>query len=131
MLLRRTVVQQVGGFEESFRDLYEDQVFAAKICRTTPVFISGNCWYRYRQHPNSCCLTAEREGRLRSSREAFLRWLLAYLEREGLRGSDAWRLARIELGVDRLRFLVPSAAKRRLVVKRLATLLGGLGGAGE
>jgi glycosyltransferase involved in cell wall biosynthesis len=97
MLLRRSLVEEVGGFEESFRDLYEDQVFAAKICRTTPVYISGRCWYRYRQHPNSCCLAAEREGRLDGSREPFLRWLLAYLEHEGLAGGDAWRLVVFEL----------------------------------
>jgi glycosyltransferase involved in cell wall biosynthesis len=97
MVLRRTLVEQVGGFEESFRDLYEDQVFAAKICRSTPVYVSGRCWYRYRQHLNSCCLTAERNGRLERSRDPFLRWLVAYLEREGLSGSDAWRVARLEL----------------------------------
>jgi glycosyltransferase involved in cell wall biosynthesis len=97
MLLRRNVVLEVGGFEESFRDLYEDQVFAAKICRATPVYISGRCWYRYRQHPDSCCLTAERDGRLDASREPFLRWLLAYLEQEGLAGGDAWQLVVKEL----------------------------------
>jgi len=129
MLLRRALVEQVGGFEESFRDLYEDQVFAAKVCRTTPVYISGRYWYRYRQHPNSCCLTAQREGRLESSREPFLRWLVAYLEQEGLAGSDAWRRARVELGLERPGSLVRLAAKRRLVAQRLATLLGGPGGA--
>ena len=39
MLLRRALVERVGGFDEAFRDLYEDQVFAAKICRTTPATI--------------------------------------------------------------------------------------------
>ncbi len=97
MLLRRELVLEVGGFEESFRDLYEDQVFAAKICRTTPVYISSRCWYRYRQHPNSCCLTAERDGRLDASRAPFLRWLQGYLEREGLVGGDAWELVAKEL----------------------------------
>jgi glycosyltransferase involved in cell wall biosynthesis len=92
MLLRRELVMEVGGFEESFRDLYEDQVFAAKICRTAPVYISGRCWYRYRQHPDSCCLTAERDGRLDASRAPFLRWLQAYLEQEGLAGGEAWQL---------------------------------------
>jgi glycosyltransferase involved in cell wall biosynthesis len=131
MLLRRALVEHVGGYEESFRDLYEDQVFAAKVCRTTPVYISGHCWYRYRQHSKSCCLTAAREGRLRSSRESFLRWLIEYLEQEGLAGSDAWRLARVELGLERPGSLVRLAAKRRLLVRRLAMLLGGPGGAGE
>jgi len=97
MLLRRSVVEQVGGYEQSFRDLYEDQVFAAKICRTTPVYVSSRCWYLYRQHADSCCLTAAREGRLEASRQPFLRWLVRYLEREGLTGIDAWNLARAEL----------------------------------
>jgi glycosyltransferase involved in cell wall biosynthesis len=101
MLLRRQLVEDLGGFEESFRDLYEDQVFAAKVCRTTPVYVSGRCWYRYRQHPGSACLTAQREGRLDASRGPFLRWLVAYLEREGLAGDEASRMARIELGLDR------------------------------
>jgi glycosyltransferase involved in cell wall biosynthesis len=101
MLLRRELVEYVGGFEESFRDLYEDQVFAAKVCRTTPVYVSGRCWYRYRQHPRSACLTAQREGRLDASRGPFLRWLVAYLEREGLARNKASRIARIELGLDR------------------------------
>jgi glycosyltransferase involved in cell wall biosynthesis len=128
MLLRRSLVEDVGGFDESFRDLYEDQVFAAKICRTTPVYISGRCWYRYRQHPNSCCLSAERDGRLDASREPFLRWLVGYLEREGLAEGEAWRLACQELRrrsassrlVDRL-------AKGRRRAERLAARLGGGG----
>jgi glycosyltransferase involved in cell wall biosynthesis len=127
MLLRRALIEQVGGYEDSFRDLYEDQVFAAKICRTTPVYISGRCWYRYRQHPKACCQTAQREGRLDSSREPFLHWLLAYLEQEGLAGGDAWRLARLELDRRHLGSRVRLAAKRRLGVRRLATLLGGFG----
>jgi hypothetical protein len=97
MLSRRTVVEQIGGFEEAFRDLFEDQVFAAKVCRTTPVYVSGRCWYRYRQHPASCCLTAAREGQLDAARARFLRWVVGYLEREGLSGSEAWRVARAQL----------------------------------
>jgi glycosyltransferase involved in cell wall biosynthesis len=124
MLLRRALVEQVGGYEESFRDLYEDQVFAAKICRTTPVYISGRCWYRYRQHPNSCCLTAQRDGRLDAAREPFLRWLIAYLEQEGLARSDAWRVARVQLGLDRPTRLARLAGARRLVMRRLTARLG-------
>jgi glycosyltransferase involved in cell wall biosynthesis len=129
MLLRRSLVEQVGGFEESFRDLYEDQVFAAKICRTTPVYVSGRCWYRYRQHDDSCCIAAVREGRLDAARAPFLRWLVGYLEEQGLSGGTAWQLARAEL--DRK----PSPSRRRgmrldgtrWLVRRVATLLGGGG----
>jgi glycosyltransferase involved in cell wall biosynthesis len=101
MLTRRALVEQVGGFEEAFRDLYEDQVFAAKICLATHVYVAGRRWYRYRQHPNSVCLTAEREGTIRAAREPFLRWLLEYLEQGGWKGSDSWRVAQEELHLAR------------------------------
>ena len=129
MLLRRTLIEQVGGHEESFRDLYEDQVFAAKICRTAPVYISDKCWYRYRQHRDACCQTAQREGRLDASRDPFLRWLLAYLEEEGLECSGAWRLARQELDVLHSSSRLRLVDKRRVVKQRLAALVGGFGGA--
>jgi glycosyltransferase involved in cell wall biosynthesis len=125
MLLRRAVVDQVGGFEEAFRDLYEDQVFAAKICRTTAVYVSGQCTYRYRQHPRSCCLTAERDGRLDASREPFLRWLIHYLEDEGLADDDAWQRARAEL-LERTSAWrrLHRRASRQTLVRRVAAAVG-------
>jgi glycosyltransferase involved in cell wall biosynthesis len=117
MLFRRALVEQIGRFEESFRGLYEDQVFAAKICRSTPVYVSERCWYRYRQHPNSCCVVTQRDGRLDASRRPFLRWIIAYLEREGLAGSDAWRVARAQLRRESTanRLLLRAARAPRLV----------------
>src|SRR5215831_18684412 len=37
VLIRRNLVEQVRGFEDSFRGLYEDQVFFAKVCLSAPV----------------------------------------------------------------------------------------------
>jgi glycosyltransferase involved in cell wall biosynthesis len=82
ILVRRAAVQQVGGFEEAFTDLYEDQAFCAKIWRAFAVIASSQCWYRYRQHPASACAVAEVTGRARSARLQFLTWLEAYLARE-------------------------------------------------
>jgi glycosyltransferase involved in cell wall biosynthesis len=96
LIFRRALFEQVGGYEESFWNLYEDQVFAAKVCAVTPVFASELWFHRYRQHPNACCVTAE-QGRVDAARLRFLRWLVAYLEDEGLAGSDAWRQARKEV----------------------------------
>jgi glycosyltransferase involved in cell wall biosynthesis len=101
MLFRKKLFERVGGFEEAFRDLYEDQVFAAKICLAAPVYVSGRRWYRYRQHPNACCQTAQRDGRMDAAREPFLHWLLEHLQREGYEGSEAWRAARAELAAWR------------------------------
>lgn len=127
ILVRRALLERVGGYEESFPGLYEDQVLAAKVCRAAPVFASGRRWYRYRQHPGSCCLSAQREGRLEPSRRLFLRWLVTYLEDEGLTGSHAWRQARKELRRSSLRgrLLARVAGARRLVRQRVAPAGGG------
>src|ERR1044072_6756156 len=58
-LARREIMQEVGGYEESFRGLFEDQVFHSKVCLKAPVFVSSKCWYKYRKHPGSCCAIAE------------------------------------------------------------------------
>ena len=59
LLLRREVIERVGGFEEQFDvqrlyQLYEDQAFLVKLYLASPVFAAGECWSRYRIHPDSC-----------------------------------------------------------------------------
>ena len=49
-LVRRIAIETVGGYEDSFPGMYEDQVFHAKLCLNFPVFVSSECWYFYRQH---------------------------------------------------------------------------------
>jgi glycosyltransferase involved in cell wall biosynthesis len=84
VLFRREIVNSIGGFEETFHGMYEDQVFFGKIFAQAPVFISGECWDRYRQHPDSCCSIAIRTGQFHPSDPnptslVFLTWLQAYL----------------------------------------------------
>src|SRR5438445_8489604 len=79
LLIRRAVLHHVGGFEDAFRGEYEDQVLCAKICLKWPVFASGRCWYRYRQHEDSCVSVGQLTGQSTSTRLVFLRWLAGYL----------------------------------------------------
>jgi glycosyltransferase involved in cell wall biosynthesis len=88
ILVRKDVLDRVGGFEDSFRDLYEDQVLCAKICLDFPVFASSECSYRYRQHGGSALSRARREGTARAARLAFLDWLDGYLGTHGVRDPD-------------------------------------------
>jgi glycosyltransferase involved in cell wall biosynthesis len=81
ILVRRDVFQAVGGFEERFRGMYEDQAFLSKVFLAHPVFISSRPWLKYRQHSASCCATSTaspRDYRLR--RKAFLDWFSEYLQ---------------------------------------------------
>jgi len=78
-LLRRDAIETVGGFEDSFYGLYEDQVFCAKLSTQLPVFVAGKCWYRWRKHPDSSCAVAVQTGNYRDARLTFLQWLKKYL----------------------------------------------------
>jgi glycosyltransferase involved in cell wall biosynthesis len=90
VLIRRQAVDQVGGFEERFFDLFTDQAFYAKVLFSLPVFAARGCWDRYRQHPGQSCAAAQRSGRLQQSRRAFLEWLEQYLIARHASGTDVW-----------------------------------------
>jgi hypothetical protein len=50
-LLRRELIDRVGGWEEHVHPVYEDQGFLGKAYLETTVWVSSRCWDRYRRHP--------------------------------------------------------------------------------
>jgi SAM-dependent methyltransferase len=83
VLFRRDVLDEVGGYEESFRGMHEDGIVLAKICLRWPLYASGEVWYKYRQHPDSCCNTEIAAGRDREALRAYLEWIEGYLAENG------------------------------------------------
>lgn len=81
-LVRRNVFEAVGGFEERFRGLFEDQAFLFKVFLRYPIYISSQPWIRYRQHETSCCAQTTGTDYLRL-RRIFLDWLQEYVDRLG------------------------------------------------
>ena len=77
-LVRRRAFDAVGGFEERFRGLYDDQALLAKIYLHYPIYISLHIWYRYRQHDTSCVGRTNRMDYWRL-RGVFLGWLDTYV----------------------------------------------------
>jgi glycosyltransferase involved in cell wall biosynthesis len=96
ILVRREAVEAVGGYEESFYGMYEDQAFHAKLCLHFPAFVSGTCWYRYRQHPGACTARSHATGATYAARQTFLKWLEAYLFRQGMRNGSIWEVVQDE-----------------------------------
>jgi glycosyltransferase involved in cell wall biosynthesis len=94
ILVRREFFEKFGGFVESFRGLYEDQAFYAKVCLRQPVLVANQCWDRYRQRPASACSTAESSGQPRTARITFLTWLEGYMRELGIKDADLWRALR-------------------------------------
>ena len=75
VLVRTANARQVGGFESSFRGLYDDQVFYAKIALREPILCDLRCVARYRRHSESCCAKATLQGNHSRMRDTFLEWL--------------------------------------------------------
>jgi glycosyltransferase involved in cell wall biosynthesis len=131
MLVRASVAREVGGYEEAFRWMYDDQVFCAKVCLAWPVLTSSTCVYRYRQHAASSSAVADRSGEYELGRLAFLEWLAAYLLSNGHTDPELWRAVRAELWwtrhprLGRLRKATRRARRRLASVTRALTSLRG------
>jgi glycosyltransferase involved in cell wall biosynthesis len=111
IMLRRRIVEQIGGFEESFTgiyQLYEDQAFLAKVYLNAPVFVSGKCWDRYRQHAESCVSVAKASKRKHLVGLFYLNWLESYLLARGVNDHHLWQALRQK----RFRYKHPSLHRR-------------------
>ncbi len=105
LVVRRSLLESIGGFDPSFRGSYEDQVFFSKVFRHAAVLITDRCSDRYRQHDDSCCAVAQRTGEYdpdgpHPAREKFLHWLEAYLLEHPLEPGSPWS-DRLRKALDR------------------------------
>ena len=105
LLIRREAIVEVGGFEDSFRRLYEDQVLLFKMFLSQRVIAVDTVLDKYRQHEGSSC---HQDGGLEGDarmRPVFLEWLQTYMIQQGIADPELWRALRAELW----RFDNPSA----------------------
>jgi hypothetical protein len=97
LLIRREALLGVGGFDDSFRRLYEDQVMLFKMFLNHRVIAIDQVLDRYRQHEGSAChLAGGARGDLQM-RPVFLEWLQTYLIEQGITDPDLWRALRGEM----------------------------------
>jgi len=90
LVVRRETIECVGGFEEDFRGMYEDQAFLVKIYLQHAVFVSSACGDRYRIHPDSCISAVKQTGQYHQARLFFLNWLETYLSAQGVQDTSVW-----------------------------------------
>ena len=79
LLVRTEVLRRLGGFEEQFTGMFDDQACYAKLLLDGPVLVVSQSWERYRIHDDSCCAVARREGTTAGFRQQYLEWLDGYL----------------------------------------------------
>jgi glycosyltransferase involved in cell wall biosynthesis len=95
VLIRRHIFDKIGGFEEDFQNANEDMVFHSKLFLRFPVFVSSQCWDRYRRHSDSYWGRALSEGKGNEAayigRLKYLTWLEGYLFQEGIKNPQVWK----------------------------------------
>ena len=91
ILVRSAALRLVGGFEDAFARLYEDQAFFAKLYLQAPVYVSREEWVWYRIHPDSWSARAVKAGEYRAVRRFYLEWLTRHLEALRVRDPRVWK----------------------------------------
>jgi glycosyltransferase involved in cell wall biosynthesis len=120
VMVRRQAATDVGAFEESFRRIFTDQVFYAKLSLSGTVFVSGQNWFKYRKHAGSAVAVVKEQGKLRSARLAYLKWLERYVNDHAIIDPgvhDAIRNAKFRCLLPGLFRLKPHIRYRVLFVK--------------
>ncbi|MDJ0619018.1 MAG: glycosyltransferase family A protein [Calothrix sp. MO_192.B10] len=95
ILIRRQVFENIGGFEENFCNAHEDMVFHSKVFLQAPVYVSSECWDKYRIHPDSYWRRADMQGKgieiRRIGHLKYLNWLEAYLSKNKIKHLKVWK----------------------------------------
>jgi glycosyltransferase involved in cell wall biosynthesis len=121
VLVRRKAIERIGAFEESFRGMFEDQVFFYKVCLSAPVFVESGCWSRYRQHPHSHARVMYRAGQYdrkegpNPASRVFLSWLKEYLTEQRVLDAELWNALERQLWPYRHPFLYRLSSLMRQV----------------
>lgn len=116
-IARRTTWERLGGFEESFRGMYEDQVFWFKAALGARVLVAPRSGLLYRQHDDSCCSVEFRMNRHPAARLRFLQWARRYASHVGARDPHLRRTLRRHLRAAR--WSTGTAGRLRRTARRL------------
>lgn len=84
-LISKEVLLAIGGFDEAFEGMYEDQTLLTKLYLRERIYISSGCHNWYRQNQGSLVDASRQSGRYVHERKRFLLWLENYLKKEGIR----------------------------------------------
>lgn len=102
ILMHRSLFIEIGGFENSFRSLFEDRAFFTKVYLKVPVLVIADFYDRYRQHPNSACYVEQGSGHYNplgysESHFKYLNWVESYLKEQQIQDPQVWQALKIGL----------------------------------
>jgi glycosyltransferase involved in cell wall biosynthesis len=117
ILARRSAIEELGGFVDVFKGLYEDQALYAKVFLNYPVYVANKCWDRYRQHPHSITAMATKTGEEALARRFFLNWLQEYLHEQRYKDEKTWQALKRELWRTQYPMWLPDLRSLRQITR--------------
>jgi glycosyltransferase involved in cell wall biosynthesis len=123
LLIRKEAITRSGRFEESFRSLYGDQHFYAKMCIAEHIYVSGKVHDWYRQHSESMTARADQSRTEIQARRFFLHWLERYLAREAVTDVKMWHALRREIWRVRTPAWLPHNETLQDIARRAKNLI--------
>ena len=126
LLARRSAIERVGGFEDEYTGLHEDQVFYARMMLSHPIVVTDGWKEKYRRHPRAITKIIRNSGSTYDEHRKYIEWLNRYLSEQGWEGTDIWRLAQRRLWYTRHRRLDSMTHAVRLARQRVTRRLRGL-----
>jgi glycosyltransferase involved in cell wall biosynthesis len=77
-MFRRDMAVKLGGYEDSIRGIFDDQVLWFKISLNSPVYYNPDFVMKYRIHSRSCCQSTPYDHKLHE-RINLYSWLIGYI----------------------------------------------------
>ena len=80
--------------------MFEDRAFYFKLGLRSKVIASNECWYKYRQHPDSICAVADRTGTHSIAKLRFFEWALKHLASSKIQRPDLYEAVTREISAS-------------------------------
>ena len=120
ILVRREVLNEVGGYADEFSGMYEDAVAMSRVCLRHSVYIHDEIGYLYRMHPDSCTQTNSSSDEINRARARFLGWVESHLDESEIDDRSvrtALRRAQFPLEHPRFHGLLDGRRRRKSLVE--------------
>ena len=120
-LFRTKTLRTLGGYDPTFKDMHEDQVFMVRLMLKHPIVVIDDVLHRYRQHTDSCVAQTHANGKDKQARYRFLSWMKEELDRQDSRHPELDKQIDIQLKECRRRH---GRRLQRVMINLRETLTG-------
>lgn len=96
-LVKRETLESGEIYEDQFREGYSDAVALVKFCLRHPVYVSDQCWYLYRKHPQSSTYRSWLNGKDDKEPLIYWEWIATYFREQQVVDPELNRILRQQL----------------------------------